>query len=112
MRRKSRSRSFEHLDLDADAAFFREFDGIAHQVGQNLAEAHFVDADGAGHVARHRGDDLDTLGMGAGAQKFGDAVQQRAHIDFIFVQRQRAGFDLGEIQNIADQGRAALRRIG
>ena len=50
--------------------------------------------------------------MGARAQQFGDAGHQGADVDFVLVQRQRAGFDLGEIQNVADQGQQRLARLG
>ena len=37
-----------HADFDTDAAAFGEFDGVADQVGQHLAEADFVNADDGG----------------------------------------------------------------
>ena len=100
------------LDFDADAAFLGEFDGVADQIGQHLAEAHFVNADDARHIMADHGDDLDALGMGAGPQKLGDAIEQGADFDFVFIQGERTGFDLGEIQNVADQGEQRFARLG
>ena len=110
-RRKSRSAALEHPHQNADSAFFGEFDGIAHQIGEHLTEADLIDANGLGDVARHHRGNLDVLGMGARTQELGDPRHQRADFDFILVQCQRAGFDLGEIQNIADQAAAVPRPI-
>ena len=49
-----------HLQCDADAAFFGELDGIAHQIGEDLAQADLVDAD---RVAARRAPTTVTISM-------------------------------------------------
>ena len=100
------------LDLDADAAFFGELDGIAHQVGDDLTQAPFISQDGLRHVWSNNNGDFHALGMAARAQKFRDAAKRSSKIHFVFVQLQHARFDLGEVQDVADQGQQRFARLG
>ena len=100
------------FDFDADAAFFGELDGIAHQVGDHLTQAAFIGQDLQRHVGRDDGGDFHALGLAARAQKLGDVAQHGAQVDLVLVQVQHAGFDLGEVQDIADQGQQCFARLG
>ena len=93
------------------AAFFREFDGIADEIGQHLAQPDAVDADSLGHIGPGNGDELDVFGMRARTEKLDHAFDQDAEFGFFVFQRQRAGFDLGEIQNVADQSQQRFARL-
>ena len=55
-------------------------------------------------------DDLDTLGVRARRQQFDNAFDDGARVDLLVLQRQRAGFDLGEVEDVFDQGEQ--RRAG
>ena len=107
----ARLTSRDNTGFDTDAAAFGEFHGIAHQVGDDLAQAAFVRADRLRHLRRHNSGDFHILVIAALAQKLGHAAQHGAQIDIAYVQTQHPGFDLGEIQNVADQVQQRLARL-
>src|SRR6185437_10912217 len=101
----------DKLDVDANAAFFREFDGISDEVGQHLPQAHAVSADRARNCRRNDRKDFDALGMRARAQEFDHAFDQATDIDLFLLQRHHAGFDFREVENVADQRQKRFARL-
>ena len=103
-----------HLpDLDTDAAFLGEFDGVAHQIGDHLAQAALVGADGQRHIGGDDGGDLDCPWHDRAAQRSSTTAHSMARRSTSSSSRcQHAGFDLGEIQDVADQREQRLAGLG
>ena len=91
------------MRVQLDAAAFGELDRVADQVGQHLAQAHAVAADDERHRRVDRRYQFDALVMGARTGEFDDTLDQGAQFDLVLFRREGARFDLGEIQNVADQ---------
>ena len=91
-------------DIDQHMALLGELDGIAEQVGDDLPEAAGIADDEGGQTRIDANDQFEVL--------FGDARRnQRRHVLDRFgkperrrIERQLAGIDLGEIEDVVDDG--------
>ena len=88
----------------------RELDGIAHQIVQHLTEPQRVAAQVARHIRSDRVHDFDTFFLGAqrgdGGDRFQNVIQRKLH----GLQCQHAGFDLGIVQDVVDDGQQRIGR--
>ena len=95
--------AFGRPHVDTHAALLGEFDGVADEIGEDLPQPHRIGQHQRRRVRRQRRHDLDALRMRARRQEFDDAFDDGARLDLVFFQRQRAGFDLGEVEDVFDQ---------
>ena len=91
-----------NLALDRHFAFLREFDGVAAEVQQDLAQAARIAADQIREARIDQGDDLESLGMRLNRQQASDVFDRIAHVHVEDFKVELAGLDLGEIQNVID----------
>jgi hypothetical protein len=90
-------------EAEGDFAMVGEFDGVANEVDEDLAEAEFVGGDER-EVGREGGDsELEALFEGAGAEEAFDLLKLggegeggEADIDF-------AGFDFGQVEDFVEE---------
>jgi hypothetical protein len=98
------------VERQTDAARLRELDGVAHQVHQDLADAHLVADHGPRHLGRSQPADRQTLVAGPRRQQLdhalgcvGDLERRRPELDL-------AGLDLGEVEHLIDQRQQCIGR--
>ncbi len=97
--------------LQQDLAALGEFDGVADQVDDHLAQPDRIAAQPCRHIL---GDEIDELEIFGGAtlaehgRNFGKNV---ARIEIALEQLEAARFNLREIENVVDEGRGALDPI-
>ena len=89
-------------DHDRHAAGFGELDRIAGKIEQHLAQSQFVAAHDRRTLARDMAGDLDSLGMGAGRKKLGDALDQCGKVERLFFEIHAPRFDLRRIEDFID----------
>jgi hypothetical protein len=98
------------LQGQGDAAGFGELDGVAHEIHQDLADAHFV----ADHRLRQIGSgepaDFQTLVSRAGRQELDHALRGIGDLEGRGLELDLAGLDLGEIEHLVDQRQQCLGR--
>jgi hypothetical protein len=99
-------------DADGDAAFFGELDGVADEVAEDLADAAVVAVDEGGQAGGDLGVDGEAGFSGAGAEEGADLVQAVAQGEGGVLDLDLAGFDLGEIEDVADEGFERLAAAG
>ena len=105
--------AFEQLDLQPDLAALGELDGVVDEVGQDLAEPQRVAEQMLGNAGRDVGQELEPLVV----RLLGGERRDRAD-DFVEPEVggfdvELAGLDLGEIEDVVDDRRAATcRRCG
>ncbi len=97
-------------DGGPDLAPGREFDGIAEQIDQDLAQPARIALGFMGQVRGGLGQQGQALGLGLGqqhglglAQDLGRIVGDTGHLH-------RAGLDRGQLQNVAEQGHEGFAR--
>ena len=91
------------FDDDADAAHFRELDGVAGEIEQHLAQPRGVAHDALGQPLVDVGRDFETLGLGARTQQLDDLLDERQQRERPRLEIELAGFDLGEVEDVLDQ---------
>ncbi|AEK63410.1 hypothetical protein CFU_3586 [Collimonas fungivorans Ter331] len=100
-----------HIEADGDLAFLRELDGVADQVGQDLLEAHRVDQ----HLDAGIGVDESAQGQALlprqAVEHTRHGFHQLAQVGAFRHQLQLAGFDLGDVEDVADQAQQGLGGI-
>ncbi len=101
--RKTHQALLGQSDMDQHAAGLGEFQRIAGQVEQDLAQAAFVGMDIAERRVEAPGD-FDAGGVGARRQQLGDALQQGFQPDLGDFQGDAAGVDAGIVEQVVDQG--------
>ncbi len=91
------------LDRNADAALIGEFDRVAGEVGEDLAQAQAITANEARRAGAERAGDLDAFALGARREQFDHALSEPTQIDRLHDEIEAAGFDLGQIEDFVDQ---------
>ncbi len=97
-------------DGDEDAARIRELDGVADEVGQDLPQAHLVAAHCLGQMGMHGPGDIDTLLVGLGRKQLHHALHAIGDDERLGFEHQPVGLDLGEVEDLVDQGEKLPRR--
>ena len=97
--------------IDEDVARIGEFDSVAEQVGDDLADA----ADIADHqivqMRRDPHDEFEILFLGAGGNQRRDVLDRLGEIERGRVEHELAGVDLGEVENVVDDGQQRIARF-
>ena len=95
--------------IDAHAAFVGELDRVADEIGQDLAQPQSSPRIAARQSASRRRRRSRCPCMGARPRSSTTPSTSCAQVDLVVLKRQRAGFDLGEIENVVDQRQKGLR---
>src|SRR5581483_7602170 len=90
-------------DGDEHAAAVGELYGIAHEVGDDLAQAHLVTEQRAGQRGVDGPGYVDVLLVGLGCQQLDYALHAVVERQRGRVELQLVGFDLGEVEDLVDQ---------
>ncbi|OPZ57101.1 MAG: hypothetical protein BWY87_01697 [Deltaproteobacteria bacterium ADurb.Bin510] len=98
----------EHFDLEAHLASFGELDGVADQVHEHLADATGIAAQAGRQVLRMQDVQLEALLLGAVAHDVLDLAQEPGQVEVEVLERHPAGLDLGEVQDVVDDGQQGL----
>ena len=104
----------DRADVDVDRGRpRRELHRVAEQVEEHLLEPADVAEDD--RVGRRRELQLDSLGRGGRDHRFDDVAEQLAEIDLFAFERQAAGDDAREVEQLVDQlrlpGRVVVDRL-
>ncbi len=95
-----------------DRSPLRELHGIARVVEDQLREPHRIAAKRLGNRRIDVEDDFQSLSLGAIADEIEDpAHEQRIEIEIGLFERQLSGFDLGDVEDVVDDGKKMLGRI-
>jgi hypothetical protein len=91
-------------DLQRDLAVRRELERVRQQVLQHLLQARRVRHQRSGQGVRQRHREAQVLGLGHVAERAFDVVAQVAEAVLGNVQRDGAGLDLRQVENVVDEG--------
>ena len=98
----------QNANLDRDLALLGELDGVVAEIDQDLTEPERI----AAEMGRDRGldleDQLEPLGRGLLAHQVADILQHLVEIEVDVLDRQFAGLDLREIENVVDDAEQVL----
>ena len=81
-----------------------ELDGVAHQVDEHLPQPARIAAQLPRHVLQDVAGEVETLGLRLLGQQFDRAFDGRLQIEVEFLEVQLAGLDLGEVEDVVDDG--------
>ncbi len=90
------------------AALGREFEGVGQQILQHLLQALRVGDDAAVELGRNRHFELQPAVLRLVAERAAYRLQQIAEVDLFSIDRHGSGFDLGQIEDVADE----IQQIG
>ncbi len=93
---------FHHHPYDYLAPF-GELDGVIDQIGQHLADAQRIAAEGDGDVVVDQSDQLQILLMGLGRLQGEDLVHQHHHVQRYVLEFEPTGLELREVEHVVDQ---------
>ncbi len=99
------------LDADGHLAGRGEFDGVSNEVHQELTQASAVAAHRTAGLRGDMAEDLDLFLTGLEGHGLHGLFHEPAQIEVVFVQLQLAGFDLGEVEDVVDQGQERLAAV-
>ena len=91
-------------NADRDLAFHSEFHGIADQVEQHLSHAGLIAHQALGHLGLQPVSQFEPFGVGSWRHKFDRGFHHGCQVERRVFQFQLARFDLGEIQDVVDDG--------
>jgi hypothetical protein len=97
-------------DLHHDLAAHRELDGIADQVDQDLAQTRGVAQQGVRHIVGDMAGELEPFLAGPEAEGLHRVVQRVAQAELDRFEVQLARLDLGEVEDVIEQGQQGARR--
>ena len=98
----------DHRDPDLHCALGGELDRVAHQVGQHLAQPHGISHQHGRHRRIDVPPDLQTPGPRWRREDPEHVHEELAQIEGPHLQDELPRLDLGEVQNIIDQGEQGL----
>ena len=101
----------DRLHADSHLAPIGEFDGVRRQVADNLAETPRIAAQQAGRSGRHQAGELQPLAIGCNGQHLDDSLQHPAQAEVQAFERHLSRLDLGQIQDMVQQGFQRLRTV-
>ena len=97
-----------HFDLDNHFPPLGELEGIAHQIDQHLLQPQGVAAQPPQRRRRRRDRELEALGLGGRPQQALEPGQQRRQGKGARFEAQLAGFDLGQVEDVVENGEQRL----
>ena len=101
--RESRRALLTALNLHADAAPIGEFDRVAGEVGEHLAQAKAVCANETRRGGAERAGDFDAFALGARRKQFDHPLGEPAQVDRLDEEIEAPRLDLGQIEDFVDQ---------
>src|SRR5271157_1834760 len=102
--------AFLHAGMQRHFAPFGELDGVADEVEDDLAEPGRIAHDGFGNLRSDLANHLEVLLMGAQRDAPDGFVESVPQIEFDGVEFDPAGLDLGEIEDVVDDGEQRIGR--
>ena len=91
-----------HVRLDDHLALGGELDGVADQIHEDLPHPQRIAPQRAVLARRWPHDQLDALGLGGAREQAGALLEHLAEIERQLLERDLAGIDLGQIQQVVD----------
>src|SRR5579862_9182688 len=88
------------FDANNDFAFGSEFQRVAQQVDQNLAQTRSIADKGSRNAVFHVIDELEIFLDGFGREKVQGIFEAGTQLEGLAVELEFSGFDFGEIQNV------------
>ena len=98
-------------DLDTDLARVGELDGVAHQIEQDLTESARIADQRRRHVRRDAARQLQPLLVGPRREQLDAVFDGVAHGERHALERETAGFDLRDVEDVVDDRHQRLRRF-
>ena len=98
----------QNANLDGDLALLGELDGVVAEIDQDLTEPERIAAEMGGDRGLDLEDQLEPLGRGLLAHQVADILQHLVEIEIDVLDRQFAGLDLREIENVVDDAKQVL----
>ena len=89
-------------------AVLGELDGVADQVGEDLADAPRVADHPGGHLGRHAQDQIDALALGGDGEEVQRLLEGGPQIEGKRLDHHLAGFDAREVEDVVDDGKQRL----
>ncbi len=96
-------RIFGHANPYRHFTLFGEFDSVACEVGEHLAEPAGVTPQGKGHRGVDVAGQFQALVMGAMLLGNGEVVEQHLKVEVEHFQVKPSGFNLGKVEDVVDQ---------
>ena len=96
-------------DVEGHLPGFGELDGVAQQVEQHLAQTPRIAPQFERHFRANQRDDLQSLGLGVLRQDLDCAFHGLADVEVQRLEIELAGLDLGEVQDVVDDGQQGVR---
>ena len=91
-----------HDDVKADLTGGGEFDGVADEIDDDLAETVAVAADHLGDTGGDVAEEFKTLFIGAKGEGLESGFEDIAEVEVDVFELGLAGFDLGEVEDVVD----------
>ncbi len=98
-------------DLDGDAAFLGELDGIVEKIEQYLPQSHGVAAIGAARARFDERRHVDRFFAGLGCHEGNRAFNSGHQVEVDDLDLELAGLELGNIENVVHDGQQGLARL-
>jgi len=95
-----------------DVAARGEFDGVAHEVEEGLAQALGVAAESAGQAGFDPVDVAEALALGGGAEEIGDLVEDVVELERLVGELDAAGLDAAEVEQVVDEAEEGVAGVG
>src|SRR5690606_38894005 len=90
--------------------FVREFDGVAEQVGHYLTQTRHIALNGKRNIALEEIGDVDAFFDRARRDQVQCGFNAFAQVKWLDLDVHASGFDLGEIENVVDDGQQRIPR--
>src|SRR4029077_2318348 len=94
-----------HGDGDHDFTLLRKLDGVPHEVEQDLAESSRIATEYRTHVRVHQAGQIQPFAERTLGEQLQRLVHRSAQVKVDELQGQLAGFNLGKVENIVDDGK-------
>src|SRR4029079_7897677 len=98
----------QNANLDGDLTLLGELDGVVAEIDQDLTEPERIAAEMGGPRGLDLEDQLEPLGRGLLTHQVADILQHLVEIEIDVLDRQFAGLDLREIENVVDDAKQVL----
>ena len=99
-----------HAHVDGDLALLGELHGVAAEVHENLAQARRVALDEIGHGGIDVRGELQALAVRLDGEQARHVFDGVAQVELDVLEIELAGFDLGEVENVVDDGEQRASR--
>ncbi len=96
--------------LDPDLALLGELDRVVAVIDQDLAQAQRITDQGLGQAGFELEDQFEPLAAGLLADQVGDVLEHRVELEVGGFDRELAGLDLREVQDVIDDAEQVLAR--